>query len=157
MSKELLIALITGILTIGGSVIAVILNRKSELRKQIEVDLRNKKVPMYEDFLKISVGYLLDNKKKQNPNSENHLLNDLRRITPVLLVWASEDVIKAWSNFKQASGDPDQQPNIIFMFEALIQSIRKDLGHIDDNIQKGEILTLFINDIHTSLKKESHS
>jgi len=40
---------------------------------------------------------------------------------------------------------------IMLVFEAFMSAIRKDLGHKDDLLKKGDLLKIFINDIDKHL------
>ena len=44
---------------------------------------------------------------------------------------------------------------LMFLYEQLLLTIRRDLGHANKDIKTGDILSLFINDIHLHIPKES--
>ena len=48
-------------------------------------------------------------------------------------------------------GAPDLTSKLMFGVEDLFRAIRKDLGHGDLLLQRGDILRLYINDVDTFL------
>ena len=69
-----------------------------------------------------------------------------------MVTWASDDVIKAWNSFKAKSSEADSDPlGVMFEFEEVLKAIRIDLGHKSANLAKGDLLGLFVNDIHKHL------
>ena len=62
--------------------------------------------------------------------------------------------MKAFVDFKrhapdvQAKADPEE---ILFLTEKLLFAIRRDLGHKNKNLKKGDILSIFVNDIEKYL------
>jgi hypothetical protein len=64
-----------------------------------------------------------------------------------------EDVIKSYYRFRNTAVETEDSPsvNILFEYENLLCNIRKDLGHKDKSIKRGDILRLFITDINKYL------
>ena len=67
------------------------------------------------------------------------------------MVWGSDEVLAAWIKFRRFStneaavkANPFQ---LMFLYEELVYTMRRELGHKNKGLGKGDILALFINDI----------
>jgi hypothetical protein len=70
--------------------------------------------------------------------------------TEQLIVWGSDDVLKAWGQFKtMAAGRKDQSNPVraLLPFETLLLAVRSGLGHSNTNLKPGDLLRLFVNDM----------
>ena len=90
--------------------------------------------------------------KLGDPPKEADLLKFMADFNQRAMVWASDDVLSAWIAFRGASIDAAQSSNatttsLMFKYEALIEAIRKDLGHKNKGLTRGKLLSLFVNDI----------
>ena len=157
------------------SVLGVTLGRYLERRHQIDLELRERKVPIYTEFVEglLSVfasvnesdgnesakaGQQQRNRPQKGKvsaatsaaNSGLDMVEFLTRMTPKLMIWASNDVVVKWSKFRRGA---DKHPPIdyMFMMEDLMTAIRKDLGHSGGDVSKGDLLGLYINDIDEHL------
>ena len=62
--------------------------------------------------------------------------------------------MKSFSCLRQiliASETSKEPLNVMIPLEDLMLEIRKDLGHNNKNINRGEILSLFINDVYQNI------
>ena len=141
-------AIVAATATILVSVASVTLGRYLERRHQIEVEIRERKIPIYNTMIAGLIKGLLESKDGQTANLEALF----RELTPQLVTWASDDVIKAWKTFKtfSATGDPDPIP-VMFVFENVLKAVRQDLGHKSTDLVPGDLLSLFVTDIHKHL------
>ena len=62
----------------------------------------------------------------------------------------------AWRKLLQehADGDSEKFLPAMIQHEKLILAVRKDLGHKNAYIKRGDVLALFINDLHKYLKPD---
>ena len=151
LQSDVASAFVVAALAVVGSVISLAVGKAYETRAAINSDLRQKKTPVYEGITKVLFGVVFNSilKKPQIPEAE--LLEFFASTTEKLTIWGSDDVLKAYSEFKtNAASDPQQS---IFRFEALLLAIRKDLGHRNKDIGKGSILRLFVNDLDEHMRK----
>ena len=157
------------------SVLGVTLGRFLERRHQIDLELREQKVPIYTEFVEglltvFASANASSDDQEDAAISASHtnmssaktidavpasaeqldLLEFLTRMTPKLMIWGSNDVIVKWSQFRRGA---DKHPPIdyMFMMEDLLTAIRKDLGHSGGGIARGDLLGLYINDIDDHL------
>lgn len=71
--------------------------------------------------------------------------------TQKLMIWGSDEVVAQWSKYRRVlikhSEDGQSDSNDMFELENLLLAIRKDTGHKNKNLKKGDLLGLFVNDI----------
>ncbi|MFW6027151.1 MAG: hypothetical protein ACOCRX_12520 [Candidatus Woesearchaeota archaeon] len=83
------------------------------------------------------------------------MLEFLYENTDDLLLWGSEEVIRAWINLREKAVKQTQENTeekfdhveMMFDIEKLFYAIRQDLGYKDKNLEKGDLLRFFVNDI----------
>jgi hypothetical protein len=130
------------------SVVSLIVTKHLESRNAILQELRAKKVPVYEHLIRIMFTVVFAEKRGEKPPTEQELIKEFASFTEKILVWGSDDVIRAYSRFRGgSSGDPIA---LIRIQEDLFLAIRKDLGHKNKNLPRGTILGLFVNDLDVS-------
>ena len=71
----------------------------------------------------------------------------MQRLTPQLLTWAGDDVLVKWSRYRRLAGGLDPIESM-FELEKVFLAIRKDFGHSNRKVGKGDVLGLFVNDIN---------
>jgi hypothetical protein len=114
------------------SVISIILQKNREQRINIQLEHRNKFGPIYEEFIDNVLNRLLlaDNLGKE-PLSHDELVAIMAEFTKNIIVWGSNDVIKAYKEFRKIGNINDQgdKYKMIEAIEGLILAMRKDVGH----------------------------
>jgi hypothetical protein len=66
-----------------------------------------------------------------------------------LMLGASSEMVVAFNSWQQTTAELHEQGNdvgAVMAWEILLRAIRKDLGHRDSNLSRGELLRLFITD-----------
>lgn len=141
-------AIVAAAATTMVSALGIALGRYFERRHQIEVELRERKIPMYTEFVEGLMKIFNSEDEQEEPavveDPEFDMVGFLRAMTPQLMIWASNDVVSKWSVFRR--GFQNDPIAYMFMMEELLTAIRKDLGHAG-NLPKGHLLGLYINDI----------
>lgn len=61
----------------------------------------------------------------------------------LLVLGADATVVRAFVAFKRAERSEDKPHAAELAYEALLRSIRRDLGHRDKRLPKGELLRVF--------------
>ncbi len=102
--------------------------------------------PVYDDLLKM----FLDNLGSgSGMNSEaEDFMKDLKGRQ--LLLGASTEMIREFNDWQRstvAAQADDDAMTAIFAWEELLRAIRRDLGHNDSGLQRGELLRVFITDM----------
>lgn len=141
---------VTASVTIIVSVLSVLISKNLEQRRAIDQQVREKKLPGYEALIKLILDVIYAEKLGKKMKDEE-LIRRFVDVSQQLLVWGSDDVVKAWSAYrlKLVNGVPTE--NSLPDFERLLVAIRKDTGHTSSTIVKGDLLSLFLNDAHKYL------
>jgi hypothetical protein len=91
------------------------------------------------------------------PLSEKDIVKYMSKFTESLILWGSEEVITSYRTFRKVFMNRTLNSSLtleeINILENLLLTIRKDMGHNNKNLQQGDILSLFINDIDEVLIK----
>ncbi len=160
LDSDIAVAIITAGATVFVSVSSAILAQVSEKEKIIEQQIREKKTPVYEKIIETLFSIIFSVRIQQNQTIKNNpktpqidFVARLDELTPHLTIWSTDDVLRSWIKFREvfteAGKNPDKyNPQIImFSLEEFLYAIRKDLGHKNFNLAKGDLLSIFINDI----------
>ena len=151
-----IVALITGSVSILGVVISSIVSKVIEYRQNTKRYLYEKREQPYVEFIEM-VYKLQENVKKNRKYTEKEMLEDVFSFSKKLILWGSNDVIRKWLNFREISQIENRNPmDNIFMLEEIIFEIRKDMGQKKGGLKQGDILVFFVNDIkeHISTHKK---
>lgn len=141
--KELGAALVAATATVLVATITVMVGRYYERKKELDTLYREKKTEIYDEFLKEFFS-LFWSAEKGEP--EKDLVPFLREFTRKLVLWSGPEVIEAFVAWKDhlAKGTPDAQS--IFITEAFLLAIRRDLRHSNKGLRKGFYARLFLRE-----------
>jgi len=137
------------------SVVSVILQKNREQQINIQIEHRNKFGPIYEDFIKnVLIRLLLADNLGKKPLSHDELVVLMAEFTKNIMVWGSNDVLKAYNKFRKTAqlGTDVKTYDTVLAIEELILAMRKDVGHSNKELNKGDILRLFVNDLDDYIK-----
>jgi len=154
MDSDLAIAILAAGATILVSVISVVLGKIYESKISIAKEQRDKVAPVYEELILFMSKVVSSSNAGVKPTDKEtaKFFVDFNR---QIMVWGSDEVLIAWSNWRKALISPEKSKdnplNLLLLYEDLICSIRKDLGHKNKGFQKGRILSLFVNDVDDHL------
>ena len=70
-----------------------------------------------------------------------------------LTLWGSNKVVKKWLRYRKASLEDMNPENSLLLLEDIIYEIRKDVGQ-RKRLGKGDMLSIFINDIEKIIKNK---
>lgn len=150
IGSEVAAALITASATILVSVFVTVYNKRWDRNRQIKEKQREKKIPAYEDFSKFVFQILLATKMDEEI-SEEKMMESMMEFIHHIIIWGSDDFIQSFGEWKteiQGSDDTQASPlGQLAFFEDLILAMRRDLGHEDEEFERGDLLRLFITDI----------
>ncbi|PSL11113.1 hypothetical protein EI53_00139 [Fusobacterium naviforme] len=147
MDAVVIVALITGGVSILGVVISSVVSKVIEYKQSIKKYLYEKKEEPYSKF--IDMVYKMQENVKDNKNySEQDMIKDVKEFSKQLTLWGSNKVIKKWLVFRERSQKTNISPTEnLFILEDIIFEIRHDMGHKKRGLKRGDILAFFINDI----------
>lgn len=141
--KELGAALVAAAATILVATVTVMVGRYYERRKELDALYREKKTEIYDEFLK-EFFTLFWGAGETDAAAEKDLVPFLREFTRKLVLWSGPEVIEAFVAWKDhlAKGTPDAKS--IFLTEAFLLAIRRDLRHSNRGLRKGFFARLFL-------------
>ncbi|HEY9060821.1 MAG TPA: hypothetical protein VIO64_10025 [Pseudobacteroides sp.] len=155
LPKEVGAPIIAAFATIVVSVITVTGGKYLEKKITVEKELREKKIPVYTDFMEFLFKILV-NTREDEPLDEKEILKFMESFTKNLIIWGADDVILNWSKYRmhnQRNNTSANYLNGLLQLEKVLLAIRKDTGHKNKNLKEGDLLSLFINDIDKILKQ----
>jgi hypothetical protein len=157
----LILSIVTALATVFTATITTLIAKNNEIRLQIRTEQRDKKALIYEELTEFFFRIIFssktedDEKNLDEEDKEKEIVEFLTRYTPKIIMWGSDEVLKNFYLFRNKSlsveSDPNKVVEVIRKFEELLFSIRRDLGHKNKNLSKGNILGLFINDVEKIL------
>lgn len=156
LDSDIAVAIIAAAATAFVSVLSIVLGKAYEARALIRREHREKKTPVYEDLIKFMFRILMGTKTGDTP-TEKEMLDFMSDFNQRIMVWGSDDVLAAWVKWRRmAVNEEELKANpikLMLLYEQLILTIRRDLGHKNNNLGAGDVLALFVNDIDQQLKK----
>jgi hypothetical protein len=154
INANIFVGLIAGTVTIVGYFITRYLERK----KIIEQQIREQKLPIYEEFIDM-VFQVFQSSKNGQAMSEEDLKKFFWNFNKKAILWLSDTTLKSyiiWKNSIQTNSSTSQTKEdtyeTLVAFEKLVLSFRKDIGHENSNLKTGDLLSMFINDWNTFSK-----
>ncbi|PQA96316.1 hypothetical protein SAMN05421796_101530 [Chryseobacterium piscicola] len=143
---NIFITIIGGTITISSFYITRYLERK----KAIELEIRNKKIPIYEEFFNFYFSVMLKN------NTDEEITNDemvkfFREFNQKAIIWFPDHILKSYIDWKNnltkfSANQGISLREVILHQEQFMNQIRKDIGHNNKNLIEGSITSLYIND-----------
>ncbi len=143
-SAEILILAGLGI----GALLFLTWQQQRTMTEQMRRDLRDRRAGVYREVVKFYLEIMLWEKLGKEPKTEEEVIRFHARVTPQLLMWASDPVIKRYAQLRNQTLEGESNSvDLIFEFEKLFLCMRKDLGHSNRGLRKGDVLSLFVKDI----------
>ena len=135
---------ITILIALSGTLITFAGN----LQIQIRNEQKPKKTEVYDKVINLFFDSILAAKLGRQSKNEGELVQEFAEMTPDLILWASDDVLNLYIQFRQMASDSIQESmnSPIFLFGQLLLAMRKDLGHQNKQIDEVSILGTFVND-----------
>ncbi len=126
--------------------------KNQEYRQQIVKEHRENTIPQYKQFIDFTYTLAQNIRDEKQQLTEDEIKEVIDQFVPKLIIWGSDEVIKAFYEYRQASISGKPGENLVFL-EDFIVAMRKDLGHANKKIKRGMILGLFVNDIQKFLQE----
>lgn len=157
-------AIVAGVATTVISVFTVVIGRYLERRSAIEAEIRKSKTPVYSELVTSYMSIFnsaMEEKVEEGAAAKPEgttakqavgFVEVMQKLTPQLLTWAGDDVLVKWSRYRRLAGSLDPIDSM-FELEKVFVAIRKDIGHSNRKVGKGDVLGLFVNDIHEYLDR----
>lgn len=131
------------------AVLAYVIGQQRSKSREIAEAHRPKKVELYNEFLTEMIKFLhrfRDEDVPKDPNLDPELLKFFTSFTKNLMLWGSSGVIGAWSQFRSQAEAGGM--NALLKFDDLVRAIRRDLGHRNWMLERGQLVKLILSDPH---------
>ena len=149
LDAVVIVALITGAVSIAGVIISSIVAKSLEYRKARREYLAQKREKPYSDFVAMYYKILMS-KKLGEEYSQEEMLKDMTAFSQELTLWGSNKVVRLWVDYRTKATQLNGVDNL-FQYEKILYEIRKDMGF--RKMKKGTLLKFVVNDLDESLKK----
>jgi hypothetical protein len=127
-----------------GAVVAVVVGRIWEKRKELEQARRDRIAPTYSRLVEVFYGAMGDNATV----GETEMLDFFHEWAQKVLLWGPEPVIRSFNAWRALLTEADEPtPEMVFQFERVLYAIREDLGNGRGGLAEGDLLRVFINDL----------
>lgn len=152
LDAVVIVALITGLVSIIGVIISSIVAKIVDYRKSREEYFTQKREIPYGEFVDM-IYKIQNNSKTSGLYTEKEMLEDLSKFSKQITLWGSSKVINKWIQFRENGNNPDKAKDNLFLMEEIMNEMRKDLGLT--KVKKGNLLGFFVNDIKEVLKNKN--
>ena len=127
LSPEYISSLFAAVFTALAGVSAVVVTQWNTKSRQIEDSHRPKKVEIYSKFVSQVLKQVreYDEEKKETLQPTDDLVKFLVKWNTELIVWGSQEVVKAYLDFRKVS---EQDGNVFRAMDNILKAIRKDIG-----------------------------
>lgn len=151
--KVIIVALITGMVSIVGVVFSSVIAKIIDYRYNVKKYLYDKRELPYEQFISMIYTIMEDTKKPANKRMTEFEMNKMvSEFSKGLTLWGSNKVVKKWLKYRKASLENMDPEASLFLLEDIIYEIRRDVGQ-RKKLGKGDMLSIFINDMENLIKK----
>jgi hypothetical protein len=142
--KEIGVALIAAAATVFVSTLTVVLGRYFERKRELDALYRDKKVEIYDEFLRKFFAIFHDRPETQP--SQDDMVAFLREFMRKLLLWSGPEVITSFVKWRDNLTRGTLTAQTIFQTEEFLLSLRTDLRHSNRGIAKGFFAKLFLKE-----------
>lgn len=144
MEAVVIVAFITGMVSIIGVIISSIVAKIIDYRKSRQDYLARKREVPYGEFVEM-IYKIQQNIKNPESYTEEKMLEDLSKFSKQITLWGSSKVVNKWVQFRENGAKPNAGTDNLLLMEEIMNEMRKDLGL--KKVKKGNLLAFFVNDI----------
>lgn len=152
LDAVVVVALITGAVSIIGVIISSIVSKTIEYKKSRREYLSQKREGPYGDFVEM---FYKITQNKDGSYTEQEMAEDLSKFSKQITLYGSPSVVKKWVKFRKSGTNPDAGIQNIFTLEKIMNAMRKDLGV--KKVKEGNLLAFFIKDIDELMKQKNNT
>jgi hypothetical protein len=154
INSDLSKAIVGAILAVTVASVTLVGGKLLEQKISINQDIRQKKIPVYEEQLKVFFRMLFAEKIGEEPIKEMDMLKAFANFSEKLIFWGGPNAIKAWEEFRNYPWAQSNTSDALLAFERFLFALRKDIGNSNIGLSQGDILKLFINDLELPRRKK---
>ncbi len=149
LDAVVIVALITGAVSIVGVIISSIVAKVIDFRKSRQDYLAKKREVPYGQFVDM-VYKIQQNSKNGNKYTEKMMIEDISKFSKEITLWGSSSVVNKWVKFRENGTNLNAGMDNVFLMEEIMNEMRRDLGM--KKVKKGNLLAFFVNDIKEVMK-----
>lgn len=149
LDAVIIVALITGAVSIVGVIISSIVAKVIEHKKEKREYLAKKRETPYGEFVDM-LYKIQQNSKGKKVYTEAMMLEDLSKFSKQITLWGSPKVVKKWIKFRENGANPNAGMDNLLIMDDIMNEMRKDLGL--KKMKQGDLLGFFVNDIRQAMK-----
>ena len=157
MDSVVIVALITGGISIVTVVISSIVSKLIEYKQITKRYLYEKREKPYSEFISMVYKLQMSQKNGREEYTQTQMIDDISNFSQALTLWGSSRVIKKWIKFREIIQENSAGTENLFMLEEIVFEIRKDMGQKRKGLKQGDLLSFFVNDIKNHLPKNKNN
>ena len=150
MDAVVVVALITGMVSIVSVVISSVIGKVIDYKKARQEYLAKKREKPYAAFIQM-IYKLQTSSSEKSPYTQEEMISDIKDFSQDITLWGSSNVVNKWVEFREKAVDPASAVQNLFLMESIMNEMRKDMGL--KKARKGKLLGFFVNDIKAVMKK----
>ena len=89
---------------------------------------------------------LVQNAGTKNAVSQKDISKAIYNFRNEIIVWGDAETLRAYEGLSKGENPDADNGDTLISMDTLLRAIRKDLGHNDRKLKKGEIVKIFLND-----------
>ena len=146
--SEVITTVIAATATILAALVAVVVSQQWTKKREIAESHRQQKIDLYTPFIKMVMDQM---QRQKNASSKDAAANTanvdkfFREFTTGLVLWGSPKFVRSYLKFREAANENSSE-NLILLMDDLIRALRKDLGHSDWLLPRGDLIKTFLTD-----------
>lgn len=150
LDAVVIVALITGTVSIVGVVMSSVVAKFIEYRKNRQDYLAQKREIPYGEFVDM-IYKVQGTIKDKNSYTQEEMIADISKFSKQLTLWGSHRVVNKWVKFRENGTDPESAKKNLLLMEDIMNEMRYDLGL--RRVKQGKLLAFFINDMKKTMKE----
>lgn len=87
----------------------------------------------------------ISERKNQGKNSFQEMVNKTETFKRALITWGGKDIIDAYNRYTRTANPATTDKDLFLLVDDLLRAIRKDLGHNDSKLKRGELVGMFLD------------
>lgn len=146
--SEVITTVIAATATIIAALIAVVVSQQWTKKREIAESHRQQKIDLYTPFIKMVMDQMQRQKNSGSKDAAANLASVdkfFRKFTTDLVLWGSPKFVRSYLKFRKAAKE-NSTDDLVLAMDDLIRALRKDLGHSDWLLPRGDLIKTFLTD-----------
>lgn len=127
MDAVVVVALITGMVSIVSVVISSVVGKVIDYKKARQEYLAKKREKPYAAFIQM-IYKLQTSSSEKSPYTQEEMISDIKDFSQDITLWGSSNVVNKWVEFREKAVDPASAVQNLFLMESIMNEMRKDMG-----------------------------